>query len=105
MLSGEEENLEEMLENHEFRRVGGVPLGPGDFSFDGLLPRAGRETGIGFEPSVVVFAVSVAPLVFPLPAAGPVVGEGSGDDSLGADVEDRRMGIDFGGLSVRRILD
>lgn len=97
--------MEEMLENHEFRRVGGVPFGPGDFSFDGLLPKGGLETGIGFDPSVVAFAMSVVPLVFPLPTVWPMVGEGSGDDSLGADVEDRRMGNDFGGLSVRRILD
>jgi hypothetical protein len=28
------ENLAEMLENHELRRCGGVPLGPGLFSIE-----------------------------------------------------------------------
>ncbi|CCF45494.1 hypothetical protein CH063_14553 [Colletotrichum higginsianum] len=106
-----------MLENHELRRDGGVPFGPG-FSLEALLPSGGRDTGIGFVPSVVAFPGTVAPLALPfalpfalplplpLPTGRPVVGEAGGaDDSLGAEVEDRRVGIAFGGLSVLRILN
>lgn len=107
LLFGEEENLEEMLENHELRRVGGVPLGP-DFSFDGLLPMGGRPTGIGFAPSVEPFVASVVvPLVFPSPLTGgwPAVGEAGVGISRGVDVEDRRAVEGFSALSVSRIAD
>lgn len=104
LLFGEEENLDDMLENHELRREGGVPLGP-DFSFDGLLPIGGRDIGIGLEASVVPLAASGEPLALPLGAGWLVVGEAGVGDSRGVEVEGRRAVEGFETLSVSRIMD
>lgn len=54
---GDEENLEEKLDNHEFRRdvlgegdtaFGRAPFNVTVFSADGLLEKPGRCAGIGF---------------------------------------------------------
>lgn len=70
MLGGEldelEENLAEMLENHELRRCSGVPLGPFCFSIEpdreSRLVVLGAFDGLG----------SGRPFVWPLPATSVV---------------------------------
>lgn len=56
---GEEENLDERLENHELRRLGDVPVAPGlALSPDSDRFKEGRGVGMGLE---AVFALSLPP--------------------------------------------